>query len=59
MSFGLAMSLHGLAERLQKEGMEKDAEIIKAAIHEMDLIDGRRASSAAPDSSQPSRPMLD
>lgn len=46
MSFGLAMSLNELARRLEKEGRKQDAEIVKAAIHEMDLIDGNRARDA-------------
>ena len=55
MSFGLAMSLEGLAKRLDKEGREHDAQLIRTAIHEMDLIDGRRASSQAPDYANSSR----
>lgn len=42
MSFGLAMSLNNLAEKLEKEGRKEDAAIILAALREMDMIDARR-----------------
>jgi hypothetical protein len=41
MSYGLAMSLSELAERLEKENRQNDAALIRKTISEMGLTDAK------------------